>query len=139
MLYADASALVKLFLAEEGSSEAQALVRGADIAATSILSYAELRAALAVAARANRINPVQHIDLVAALDALWHALFRVGIDQVLVTRAGDLAERFGLRGYDAVHLASLSTFAEPPDAALVCWDADLRKAGQSLGYAVLPG
>ena len=138
MLYADTSALVKLFLTEDGSAEAQSAIRGADIAATSILSYSELRAALAAATRAGRISQDQHTDLVVAVNRLWRALFKVGVDEGLVMKAGDLAERHGLRGYDAVQLASLSTFAEPSDTAFACWDVDLRKAGQSLGYQVLP-
>lgn len=63
MLYADSSALVKLFLEEEGSSEAQSMVRAADIVATSLVSYTALRAALAAAARARRISPVRHTEM----------------------------------------------------------------------------
>ncbi|MFO7573056.1 MAG: type II toxin-antitoxin system VapC family toxin [Gaiellaceae bacterium] len=50
----------------------------------------------------------------------------------LATRAGELAERHGLRGYDAVHLASaLEIDAE--DTLLVTSDGRLTQAAHSLG------
>ncbi len=61
----------------------------------------------------------------------------IGIDEALAERAGDLAAELGLRGYDAVHLASaLSLGAQV--TSLVTWDRDLREAAAVKGLAVAP-
>ena len=41
-----------------------------------------------------------------AFESLHGELLLVGIDGLLARQAGELAEQLGLRGYDAVHLAS---------------------------------
>ena len=46
-VYLDTSSLVKLFLEESGSDQVRALVADATAIATSVVAYAETRAALA--------------------------------------------------------------------------------------------
>ena len=133
----DTSALVKLLIPEAGTLQTQTAVREAEVVGTSILSYAELRAAIASARRANRVTPEGYLSLMVEVNSLWHSLLRIVIDEDLVLRAGDLAERFGLRGYDAMHLASLIVFGEAGDTELACWDTDLQNAARSLGYQVV--
>lgn len=58
------------------------------------------------------------------------------MDAQLARDAGDLAERFALRGYDAVHLASALSAGGP--VTLVTWDADLRSAAEQNGCAIAP-
>jgi uncharacterized protein len=58
------------------------------------------------------------------------------VDEQLAREAGDLAERFALRGYDAVHLASALSLGGP--ITLVTWDADLRNAAAQTGCALAP-
>lgn len=48
------------------------------------------------------------------------------MDTALAQRAGELAEQHGLRGYDAVHLASALMLAT--DTTFVSWDHDLQRA-----------
>jgi predicted nucleic acid-binding protein len=49
--------------------------------------------------------------------------------------AADTAERYALRAYDAVHLATaLAVTAD--DLVFVCWDADLSAAAVRAGLAV---
>ncbi len=52
-----------------------------------------------------------------------------------VRRAGELAQAYSLRGYDAVHLAAASAVADS-DVVLVTGDADLANAANSIGIAV---
>lgn len=62
----------------------------------------------------------------------------VELTEGLALRAGELAEIFALRGYDAVHLASAEAIADD-DTALVTADHDLASAAASLGLlAVVP-
>ena len=56
ILYLDASALVKRYVAERGSDEVIALMAGADAAATSLVSRAEVAAALARAVRLGALD-----------------------------------------------------------------------------------
>jgi len=42
----------------------------------------------------------------------WPDLFRLQVTEVLVARAGEMAFKQDLRGYDAVQLASALTWAE---------------------------
>jgi hypothetical protein len=57
----------------------------------------------------------------------------------LVTRAaGDIAERFRLRGYDAVHLASALAASEKGMLVFVSWDGELSKAASRSGLPVAP-
>ena len=47
ILYLDTSALVKLYVRERGSAQVRAHVNNADVIATSVVAYAEARAAFA--------------------------------------------------------------------------------------------
>lgn len=46
-LYLDTSSLVKLYVTEAGSAEVHQLVGDANVVATSVVAYADMRAALA--------------------------------------------------------------------------------------------
>jgi predicted nucleic acid-binding protein len=72
-----------------------------------------------------------------AIDNLYAELRVIGIDDALARLAGELAELHGLRGYDAVHLASAISV---DDAALVVvtWDGDLAAAAVACGHPVVP-
>jgi predicted nucleic acid-binding protein len=73
-----------------------------------------------------------------ALDLLRRLLAEVEalpIDQALAERAGDFAAALGLRGVDAVHLASYELI-EAEGSVLVSADGDLTRAALSLGHAV---
>jgi predicted nucleic acid-binding protein len=105
-------------------------------AASSILSYPEGRAALAAARRAGRLTAAGYARAATGFESLHDELLVVGIDRGLAHRAGALAERFALRGYDAVHLAcalSLHTAT-----TLVSWDEDLRIAAAGSGCTLAP-
>jgi predicted nucleic acid-binding protein len=106
ILYLDTSSLVKLFVEEAGSRQTLAAVERAEIVATSIVAYAEARAALARRRRENSLTAVDLRRVRATLDEEWPRFLSVDVDESLVRSAGDLAERQRLRGFDALHLAS---------------------------------
>lgn len=121
---------------ESGSEVASELWSTEVPAATSVLAYPEARAALAAALRAGRLTEAGYSGAVADFEALHEQLHLVSIDRGLSQRAGADAERYGLRGYDAVHLASAKALG--PDAALVTWDRRLADAAVESGYTVAP-
>lgn len=133
--YFDTSAFVKLLIAETGSAEVDRIWAAASRAASSILLYPEGRAALARARRDRRLSQAELRAAVEDFDKLW-----AGVDGVLATvpltrRAGALAHEYGLRGYDAVHLASAETIASQ-STILVAADGPLCAAARHLGLAV---
>ena len=133
--YFDTSALIPLLIEEPGSEHAARVWDEAEHVASVRLVYAEARAALSQAWRPGRLDQPQHEQLIVELNDLYEQLDRVEIDDRLVHRAGALAEQFGLRGYDAVHLAGAERFADEV-ALVVAGDHELCAAARTLGFAV---
>jgi predicted nucleic acid-binding protein len=137
ILYLDSSALVKLFVEEEGSQAVRAAVGAAADCYTHLIAYAEVRAALARAVRMGRSGPEQLELHKRELVEIWQALGIVVPDERLVRQAGDLAEQFGLRGYDSMHLSAAHSLASCLDPAVdfrfAAFDRALLGAARSLG------
>lgn len=133
--YFDASALVKLWLREQETDAAHDLWRAATVRCTTILAYAECRAALAAATRERRITRDGARRTRSLFERHWQELSPIPVDARLVRAAGDLAERQRLRGYDAVHLASALEVAGGGTLTFATWDEPLRRAARSLGLA----
>lgn len=104
--YVDTSTLLKLVIDEEGSDRAELVWESADTLASVSLIVVEGRAALAAATRCGRLATDQHERAKAELAALLGDLHIAEVTDDLINQAADLAEAEGLRGYDAVHLAS---------------------------------
>jgi predicted nucleic acid-binding protein len=124
-------------IVERGSDQAAELWNSVYPVASSILAYPEGRAALAAAKRAGRLGGAKYDQAVADFESRFSDLISVGVDFELAQVAGAQAEAFGLRGYDAVHLAS--ALALEGEATLVTWDEDLADAAVSAGVAVAGG
>jgi uncharacterized protein len=105
-------------------------------ASASILCYPEGRAALAAARRGGRLGDSAYRRTCEEFESLQSELLLVGIDQPLAREAGELAERYGLRGYDAVHLASALVLGA--GTTFVSWDEDLRRAAAQSGCPIAP-
>jgi uncharacterized protein len=121
-------------IVEDGAEVAAELWSAPGPAASSILSYPEGRAALAAARRAGRLGAAAHRRARDEFEALQSEMMLVGIDRQLARDAGELAEKLGLRGYDAVHLAS--ALALDTNATFVSFDEDLRRAAARSGCSV---
>lgn len=126
---------MKLVVVEDGSDLAAELWGSAYPAASSILAYPEGRAALAAARRLNRLGKEGHKEAVATFEELYADLVTVGVDQELARHAGEHAEDLGLRGYDAVHLATALELGDE-EVVLVTWDRDLAQAAEHLGLGI---
>jgi predicted nucleic acid-binding protein len=104
-------------------------------AASSILSYPEGRAALAAARRQGRLGEDEHAQALTAFEELQADLITVGVDEDLARRAGEHAEALGLRGYDAVHLATALELGDE-EVVVVTWDRDLARATEQVGLGL---
>lgn len=133
--YLDTSALVKLYVGEAGSQQVRLEVSKAEAIITSALGYAEARAALAAMARNRELSSGDHLRAKAALEADWLRWISIGVTGPICKTAGDLAERHGLRGADAVHLAcylEAMRFAGDQPVPFLSFDVRQLRAAQAL-------
>ena len=106
ILYLDTSSLVKLYVKEDGSDEVKALFDRARVVATSQAAYAEACAAFARKHQQCDFTDEQYHTVISNLQQHWGAYFAIDVSWPVSKLAGALAERHGLRGFDAIHLAS---------------------------------
>jgi uncharacterized protein len=112
IVYLDASALVKRYIAEAGSPEVEVLIGEAQAIGTAVISRAEVAAALAKAARLGLVAREAGEKALRAFNVDWEHLVRLQLSEPLAARAATLAWEHGLRGYDSVHLASALVWSE---------------------------
>ena len=136
--YLDSSAIIKWYVGDEGgTAQLEAIVTRSSRLATARLTYVEVRAGLAAARRANRLARTDHDRAVESFDSSWEALLIVELSETVGTRAGSIADAFGLRAGDAIQLASAMAL-DAEDTVLVAWDARLRFAARAAGVATYP-
>jgi predicted nucleic acid-binding protein len=138
--YLDASALVKRYLVERGSRETIELTSQAEMIATSIISRAEVAAGLAKAVRAGVVTDGVARNAQRSFAGDWSDLLRLPVTEALVERAEALAWEQGLRGYDAVQLASGLTWQESAgeEIVLATFDQQLWEAAKRTGLKPWP-
>lgn len=132
ILYLDTSSLVKLYVEEAASADVADLVGSAEVTGTSLIAYAESRAAFACRFRENAFSSKDYKRLRSQFESDWKNFLSIHINPEVVRMAGDLAEKHGLRGYDAVHLASAVTLREKLASPVTfsCYDILLQNASQ---------
>jgi predicted nucleic acid-binding protein len=92
-------------VAETGSAEVDGLIARADAVGTSVISRAEVAAALAKAARMGALSRGVAQAALQVFRTQWPDLVRLQLTEVVLAQADALAWDHGLRSYDAVHLA----------------------------------
>ena len=139
IVYMDTSALVKLHVSEPGSARVRMWSDQASGLVTSLVTYAEARAAFARVCRLGGIKRDSLREVVTMFDHDWSRCQVVGVDDALVRRAGGLAERHDLRGYDAIQLAT-ALEARPRHGTFVfaCFDDRLNRAAVREHLALPP-
>ncbi len=137
ILYLDTSSLVKLYFAEPDSAAIAAEVERARVVATSVVAYAETRATIARRRREKLLGSAASAAAIRQFDADWAAYLKIEVTDELARSAGRFADRLGLRGFDAFHLASfehLLTRIDDEDAAeFSSADDRLVRAARALG------
>lgn len=141
MRYYDTSAIVKRYIEEEGSEDLRRLLETDGSPVTGAATGSEMAAALAAAVRGGRLSMHEGRRLLSAFLEDWEARFRVVLlDRTLASRAGELAWDLGLRGYDAVHLATAVRVGESvgDNLVLVTFDRQMHRAARQLGISTYP-
>lgn len=103
--FLDTSALIKLYIAEEGSERLVQRVEDRSVA-VSDLAFAEVHATLARRLRESLLTIAEYQLTTRRFAADWQGLIRVAVSQAVLQRVPDLCQRHPLRSADALHLAS---------------------------------
>lgn len=137
LVYFDSSALVKLVVEESGSDLAADIWDGCEAAVTSRLAYPEVRAALAAAGRNHDLSAKDLDQAESAWEEYWASIRPVELTEAVADHAGRLASQHGLRGADAVHLASALALREA-DLIMAVWDQRLHDGARAVRLRVAP-
>ena len=130
MLYLDASALLKRYVAEPGSDLIEATMLGDAVWVAGNHGYVEV----AIALRRRLDGPA----LTTGTDRFerdWEAVRVVALDENLCRRAADLGIEQGLRTLDAMHLAAAER-AGGSELTFVTFDTRLGDAARAMGFPI---
>lgn len=140
IVYLDASALVKRYVAETGSAAVEKLTGEAEALGTSVISRAEVPAAFAKAVRMNLVARDAAAKALKLFTADWTHFMRLQLTETVAARAASLAWKQGLRGDDAVHLATAlvwhETLGQP--VLVATFDRQLWQGAQATGLIAWP-
>ena len=106
IVYFDTSALAKLYLAEDESGSVKHLAEEAQVVGSSVLARVEMSAAIARAVRMQQLARASAARIVQSFRRTWPDYIALQVSEAVLSEADRLAWELGLRGYDAVHLAS---------------------------------
>ncbi len=132
IVYLDTSSLVKLYVEEDESSKVDVLVKSSEVTATSLVAYAEARAAFARRFREKAFTTDEYNRLKEFFYKDWSRYLILNVTGDMIRLAGDLAEKHALRGFDSIHLASALTLRQELSSPIVfsCFDDNLQKASE---------
>ena len=133
--YFDTSAMMRFLMRDRDGHQlaSRAWLTAQDVVTVRI-TYAETRAALAGARRNRAMTGPRYARLKVLWDSLWPDVEMIEVDQPLMVHAARLADRYPLRGYDAVQLAAAR---ESGCDRLVSADNALNAAARRLRLRVI--
>lgn len=127
-LYLDSSALVKRYIAEDGSIEMRAAME--EVARWSSCRHGFVETARAVGLKAGGLGVMRVRDD-------WPHCHVVELNHKLAEQAAQLALSRGLRTLDALHLAAALTL--PTESVIFAtWDVRLHRAARTEGLRTFP-
>ena len=139
MVYLDTSSLVKLYVEEIDSEKIRNFAHNAAAVSTSKIAYAEARAAFARKRKEEEFSLKILRRIVEDLNRDWESYFVIEITDGLIRFAGDIAEKYLLRGFDAIHLASAVHLKNKisSDIHFSSYDTRLNQSAEKEGILVL--
>ena len=137
ILYLDTSSLVKLYVEEANSEKVREWVEEAELVATCRVAYPETLSALTRRFRSGDLAKNDYDELLKSFSDDWGNYVALDFDEL---EAGSLVKRYGLRGFDAVHLSAARLFinriTESSYFAFSSFDTALNKAATDEGLTV---
>lgn len=137
ILYLDTSSLVKLYIDEQHTKDVKCWVENAELIATSRVAYPEAVAAFARRHRNGDLDKLALTRIHGALTQQWEDFAAVDIDEI---KAGELALKHALRGFDAIHLeAAIRLRGEATDVTVSfsSFDRQLNGAAAAERFQIL--
>ncbi|MDR1295349.1 MAG: type II toxin-antitoxin system VapC family toxin [Bifidobacteriaceae bacterium] len=140
MVFADSSAIVKLYADESGAVQ----IRELNAMYVSELARVEVPAALWRKHRMGALTASGVVHLLRAFDddflGAAGCLAPVALTPAILDAAARATGIHGLRAYDAVHLATAAAVrtADPQCSHFACFNNDLRVAALREGFTPLP-
>ncbi len=140
IVYLDTSALVKRYIREAGSDQVEQRVQQAAAIGSAAITRAEVAATFAKAVRTGLLkrDAAQH-DL-ETFRQDWNDYERLEVNDTVVARADALAWQYGLRGYDAVQLATALIWHETLESTVTfaTYDKALWGVARQVGLEPFP-
>lgn len=111
----------------------------AEVLASHVIAYAEMRAAIGRMRREDRLTGNDAASVKRRFERHWKSVLRFIPEEPAIRQTGSFAERFGLKGYDGVHLACAFLLHKQSSMPLqfACFDFPLNKAALRLGFQVV--
>ena len=126
MIYFDTSALIKLFVLEKGSEDAQRLSRDHVPVATATIAYTEMYSGFNRRKRERHLSARQYTSLSRRFEEHWTTYIRIEFTGEVLALGKVLLERYPLRAFDAIHLASAVSLQKGTQEPLQFAAADIR-------------
>ena len=140
ILYLDASALVKRYIAENSSEQVNGWIGAADMVVTGLITRVEVAAAIVRARRMKIIEPEEAAAALHLCRSEWESFQRLPITENTVLRGDFLACKHHLKGLDATQLACALIWQETLGlpVTLATFDGQLIQAAKEVNMGVLP-
>ena len=129
--YVDSSALLKLYVDEPDSDDAQRLIDADPVLVTAWVTYVEVRRNLARLLRGAPLTRARE-----ACERDLEAMAVVSLDERAWRRAADIGETVGVRSLDALHLAAAQQL-QIPELLFCTFDLRQGQAARQLGLRVV--
>lgn len=138
ILYCDTSALIKRYVEEDGTEEIDKLWQSSNFIASSIVSYAETVATFRRKWREGIFSDRAFKETVDKFREDYSSLILVPVTNELNSTIEMLLERYPLKGFDAIHLASALIFKKSGfNLFFACFDRILNKAAENEGLLII--
>jgi uncharacterized protein len=136
IIYLDTSSLVKLYVEETHTTKVREWVEDAELVATCRVAFPETISALDRRFREGDFSKPDYELLIGGFAKDWQHFVVLDFDEI---ESGRLVRRYGLRGFDAVHLSSAKLIRGEADPAFTfcCFDEKLNKVAVAEGLEVL--
>ena len=139
-IYLDTSALVKLYIDEDGSDIVNDRTDRATIVSTSRIAYAEALSAFVQCKNEKVLSKKNYDKCITCFKFDWEMYFVIEASEKVIKIAGDLIEKHSIRGFDSIHLASAMVLRKEINQSIdfMCWDNRLLEAAKKEGFKTCP-
>jgi uncharacterized protein len=132
-LFLDSSAVVKVYIAEPQTQQVMEAVEQADEIAVSVLALAEVTHAITRREQEGEVSASEAQEAYKNLLEEWSSLTRISLNDVVAKEAAMLARTRGLRGADAVQLASVAMLSRKrKNVKFLSYDNELTQVARAV-------